>query len=246
MAEKLRSILSRTPWSLVIRAGAFAAAWCMLPFWAFTLVAFGLYLVPFFRPLVVGIPFAAMLALSWYLPSEPQISFFFSVPWNALVLGMLCYLILGIKDYAFIRRADMYEVLVALLLLVVANEFFVRTRTFEMPLWALGFGIVFFVLARAMLAYHEEGSESAYHREPMLRAATGIASLITAEWAWALLFLPFAPVYQNVLFFIGVVMLLEMLRSYGAHTLTRRSVLLMASVFAVILVVTLTANPWGI
>jgi hypothetical protein len=215
------------------------ALWFATPLWFFMFSALLLYCVPLFKPFALAMPFLITLFFAATLPSSFA---------GAVFIAVLMFLVLGVKDLIFIRRVEAYETLVLLVVLLSGAQFFRVIRTFEEPLAALMVGALFFVLLESLRVYRASGNGAgelpadARHG----RVANAVTSLVLAEWAWVLMLLPIVPIFQTLLFFAPPAMFIELLGD-GARKLPRgQKPLGMASVFAVLLVVILTATEWGV
>ncbi len=238
MEEKLRSISRTIPWSLALKAAAFGLGWYVLPFWLFLLLGLGLYFVPLFQPMHLLLPllltffFAAVLAYS---------------SWAALMLGIIFFFILGIKDLVFIRRGAAYETLIFLLFFLAFLNYFARFGAWGG--WTdMGLGIlvatVAALLLRGFVLYRApEAGEWARRKRFVL---FGLAGLLLWQWQAALLFLPLNFFYQTAILFLAAVVLAELFLAYAQGELTRRKILLHFSFLFVFVSFVLAANSWRI
>lgn len=241
MAAKLKSVLKRIHWSLVIRALVFAAAWFLLPFWIFLFVGLYLYLIPLFRTRELALPF---LLVIFFALQEP-VSF-----WFAPLLAALFYLILGIKDLIFIDRKPVYEALVLLLLFLMFLRFFSRFDHWSNPaafFYALAMSAVSLFLIRGFLNYE---ASAGLADDSRIKKAAGVSAEIAALVIWqvslVLLFLPLNFLYQSALLFLTATVLLECIFDYLNKNLTRQRILTSFSVFFVFLVIILGSVRWGL
>jgi|GEM_PF-612936 len=242
MAIKLKSITRLIPWSLALRAVLFGAAWLILPFWAFSILALYLYFVPLFQPLKLGVPFATLLFFTYTL--TPNI-------WFAILLLVIFYLILGMKDLILIDRIAAYEILVLLLLFLVFFGFFswvtnlgIRSAPFKAVLPA---GLFFF-LARGFLYYPDSPP-------PLLRVRKsgrweflfiGLGAFMIWQLSLVLLFLPMSFFYQSALLFLVTLFFLELFPYHLRGELSRERILVNFSTFFILGTVILAAIEWSI
>src|SRR5579863_4846301 len=103
MGEGLKSILKRISWSSLLKAVIFAAAWWLLPFWLFLLIALYLYYVPLAGSYGASAPFWTLMLIGLLEPSNL---------FTALIFGAVFYFILLIKDLLIIDRRMAYEIVV--------------------------------------------------------------------------------------------------------------------------------------
>src|SRR5580693_6484847 len=125
MVEKLRSITKPIPWSLLLKPLAVAAAWLLLPWWGFLVVAAYCYFFPFFRPAAVGRAFFVFLLLGILIPP----GFF-----QAVGVAIVFLLILGIKDLVIVKRKAAYGMLVFLLSFGGSLLLFARFPSWSSPM----------------------------------------------------------------------------------------------------------------
>ena len=106
MAGKLKSALGRIPWSLLLRAGLAGGGWLYFPFPVFVLACLLIYSRPAFNFSKFLHLFLALLFLAFVVPHSAV---------NAILLSLIFYLLLGIKELVFIERGDIYEMIFLLL-----------------------------------------------------------------------------------------------------------------------------------
>ena len=235
MAAKLSSISRIIPWSLLLRAGIFGAAWLLLPFWLFFLIALILYFLPVFQPLRLILPFALTVFFAGIL--SPNF-------WAAALLAALFFLILGIKNLTLVNRMAAYEtVLFLLLFLAYLNLFFHFPNSGRAAVLLLsGFAAAAYaLLLRNAARYATFPKEWSPRHQAVI---FGLAGLLVWQWTWAVLFLPLNPFYQTALLFLFAAVLTEMFLDHLAAELGRRRILGYFSAFVVFASAILAANPW--
>jgi len=238
MEAKLRSILKRIHWSLVLRAAVFALAWLWLPFWVFFLLSFYLYLIPFFRPGKLAIPFSALLLLTFIQPPGALV---------ALVFGAMFYAILLIKDLLLIDRRSAHELITLALSFLLLRDFYMKFNE------GIGGPALFYsfltavVLGLLMLSYmgssHEDDAAIAW---PMERTAIWLSFLFLWQILIAGLFLPLDFIYQSVVVFLVVVLLIDLVPEHIFGGLSKTKTLMAASVIFALFVIVLGSARWGL
>lgn len=239
MAARLKSILDRIHWSLLLKAVVFGAAWYFLPWWAFFLLALYFYLVPLFQPFKLALPFTLILFFAYFGPPSLGLAF---------VLGILFYLVLGIKDLIFIDRRGAYEFLLLLLVFLSALRFFAyfsagysNSAFFA----ALALAFVYFLLMRALVSYEpSDRLNRAVLRRNRIFAAT--SAFLVFDFALVLLALPLNFFYQAALFFAAAAVFTELASDHALGELRRLKLLWSFSVFFIILIIVLGAADWGL
>lgn len=238
METKLRLNLARIHWSLALKALALSVVWLVLPGWAFLVLSFYFYFIPIFHPWKLFLPFLVFL----FLASLGPANFGFAV-----ILAVLFYIILGIKDLNFINRRPAYDNLVLVL-------------TFLLDIWFFsafgdsgGFSAivsVFLLSAVLVLLY----KESLAYGQPLVITrpagkvgiALGLWWLIVSEMSLAVLFLPVNFLYQSALLFFPSAILMGLISSHLDHAVTRQRILVNFSVAFVFFVLILGSVEWGL
>ncbi len=238
MEEKLKSISKTIPWSLALKAAAFGLGWYILPFWSFLLLGLGMYFIPLFQPVRLLLPFLLAVSFAAVLPYSP---------WAAVMLGVIFFFILGIKDLIFIRRGAAYETLVFLLLFLIFLNYFARFSVWND--WAgLALGILAAAasafLLRGFILYRVPAAGEWTRRKRFLLFS--LAGLLLWQWQTVLLFLPLNFFYQTAILFLGAVALIELFLAYAQEELTKRKILVHFSFFFVLSSFILAANSWRI
>lgn len=234
MEAKLKSISNRIHWSLVIKACALGLLWLLLPFWVFFLAAVYFYLIPFFQPFRLIIPFVLTIAVASFLPYNF---------WFAVFLGLLFFLILGIKNLIFVNRFDNHQLMVFLLLFLLFFSFFSGFENWRglIVSWAaLALGFSFYFL------FHELAGYTSEHGRTKKIVIAALGSLLIWQAAVAVLFLPVNYFYQTAVLFLSSVILVDIFLEYLNGGLNRRKILSDFSIFFVLSAVILASASWGL
>jgi hypothetical protein len=192
MAAKSKSITNPIPWSSLLKPFAVAAAWLLLPWWAFLLVALYCYLVPFFRLLSLAPAFLAFLVLTLTATT----GFF-----QAVYAGVAFALILGIKDFVIVNRRAAYQLLVFLLSFAGSLLLFDNFAAWAAPTPFLALGS-FSLFWLWLVASDPE-------RQDPAALPAGIAALLLFEIGAIIFFLPISFFPQSALFFFASALLFE-------------------------------------
>ncbi len=231
MVEKLKLTVKQIHWSLSVKALAFALAWFFLPFWLFLLLALGLYLTPLFQSVRLALPLLATLFLAGVSETGNI--------WVAVSLGLVFYLLLGVKDLVLVNRGIALRTCIYLLLFLGVIRFCAAVANWEgagvflapvLPALAL-----FFLLRQL---FRLEPSPTPGGIPPAVAAAIG--ALLFWEAAWVAILLPLAPLHQAAVLFISVAMAIEFLVGSLRQNLTRSTVvtnsLLLLALYIIILI----------
>lgn len=236
MAAKLKLTSKTIPWSLLAKALVLAALWPVLPYWLFLFLALGFYFIPFFEPRRLFLPLALFLFFAAFL--TPSYS-------SALLLGLIFFLILGIKNLVIVDRTAAYEALFFVLFFLTALGFF---GSFESPAGQLfaasaAAALVFALLLKGFLRFSPEFMALTGRERFLITVLPGI---IVWQWLLAVLILPMNHFYQTALVFLGGAALAELMRAYINRSLERRKILAYFSVFFAVVAIVLAANSWKI
>lgn len=216
----------------------FAAAWLFLPFWLFLLAALYLYFIPFFGSFRLFWPFAVLIFFS----AMESPAFF-----PAVLFGAIFYLILGIKELAFMGRKSAYEILVMTLAFFALIKFFEKFDSWESwPafVWAVVLAAAFFLLARGFLKFSAAADARALAAGFPASLAAAVSAVVLWQFTLAALFLPINFLYQAAAAFLVAAISLELVSDYSSGLLTRRKALIAASVFLSFMAVIMGLAQW--
>jgi hypothetical protein len=222
MADTLKSITNRIHWSLLLKPLALVAAWYWLPFWLFFFVACFLYLFPLLPRSEARVAFLILLVISYFLSHELL---------HAAWIGVLFFLIVGIRELIFVDRRRAYHILV--LCLAALGLFSYATtlgfRGLPFALWELGIGAVgLYGLLSVSFG----------------RTQAALMTFLMAELTLVASLLPLNAFYMTALTFMSFAFLVdsaERMRSKEWHPV---HVFLGFSIFFLFTVFILISNPW--
>lgn len=236
MAGKLRSILSRIHWSLVVKAAVFGLAWLMLPYWLFFILGLFLYFIPTAQAKSMAGPFFVTLILGAFAGKGP----FF-----ALAFAILFYVILSVKGLLIVDRRSAYEAAVLFLFFLILRTLYIKVggmldgaSLFGASLVGFAFGI----LMGSFLACFDANEG----RIGLRRAISWVSALIVFELAVAGLVLPLDFTYQSVIVFLFAAVIIDLLPEYFFGDLSREKVLTATSIVFAFLAVILASARWSL
>jgi hypothetical protein len=241
MEEKLRSILRRTHWSLVLKAFLFAATWLVLPFWLFLLIALYLYFVPFSGAAKVAAPFFVLLILTLF---EGQNLFF------AIIIGIIFYCIALIKDLLIIDRKSAYEILVLVLSYLLLRTFFIKEGDdfggLSLMYSFLVAGALSIMISGFIKNFSITDADGAALPEAryFYRAIGGISFLAMWQLLIVGLFLPLDFLYQSAVIFLIAALFIDLVPHYVFGELSRRKAIATSIVVFTLLVIVLASARW--
>lgn len=215
MEAKFASTLRKIPWSLAGKAALFAAAWAMLPWGFFALTALALYFYPLFRPRATAAPFAILMALTVLSPPGLLAAFYF---------GAIFFLILGIKDFVFVRRDAAYEILAMSLFTLAALQYFARASAYPLAMRSL-LAVVptasFFILEQCQCTQPPRLPRGDRGQRLLV---FGTSSMLLLEILIAVSMIPVTPFFATALSFAAAIALFELAQMHLASILSRRTI----------------------
>jgi hypothetical protein len=240
MEEKLKLISGQIHWSLLVKTAVWVLGWWFLPFGLFLVLTFYLYFVPPLRSGQLFWPFFLILVLAFFWRGDA---------FMGLLLGVLVYLLFGIKDLIFVNRKFVLEVLSIFGLFLLSFAILERIENWFSLRAILGsafLAVVFGLLFRTFKNYRElpkkvEGDDGSTKIEVFM---IGVTVFIVFQLAFVLIVLPVPDMYKIALFFATIVAIWEILQKYLDGMLTKRRVLIVASVLLSIFVLLLVSNIW--
>ncbi|MEK7546614.1 MAG: hypothetical protein AAB536_00290 [Patescibacteria group bacterium] len=219
---------------LLIKSCIFGLCWFFLPFWIFLLVGVYFYFTPFFQSFNLFIPFLMTLAAAAYVPYGF---------WPAVFLGILFFLILGIKNLIFVNRFENHQIMVFLLLFLIFFGFFSHFENWEkwiISTISLGIGLSFFLLFKELADYTRGNIGS----KKNLAACLG--SFLLWQASSVIIFLPINYFYQTALLFLLSVITTDVLLEYLNKNLDRKKILVDFSIFFAVTAAILASANWGL
>ena len=244
--RKLRALKSKaiSMRGSLLRAGVFAVAWMILPWWLFIPVALYLYFVPLSQAKIAAAPFITLLALCFVQPTG----------WCAAVIfGVIFLYVLLIKDLYIINRKSAYEMLSLILMFLLVRIFYL-----DMAGQAGVFSILCAFVVAALFASLVSGFVSHFSpdagapvadattQKPLRRTTTLIALLLFFQFLIVGLFLPLDFIYQSVVVFLIGTLIIEFFPYYLFGTFSRTKLLTTSSVVFTLLVLVLGSARWGL
>jgi hypothetical protein len=239
MAEKLKSILRQTNWSLLLKALIFGIAWWALPWWLFLLVALYAYFIPITGTGKVSVPFFVLLLIS-FIQSQDVLA--------AILFAAIFYFILLIRDLLIIDRRSAYEILMLVLGYLLVRSFFLnvggsfglRALVYSLiAAWAMSGMVTNFV--KNFSTVPEGGAHEA-------RSFGRMLGWMTFLLMWQLLlvglFLPLDFLYQSAIVFLVAAILINLVPQYAFGELSQIKVLATATVLFALLVIVCASARW--
>ncbi len=244
MVEKLKSILRRTSWSLLLRAVIFGVAWWALPFWLFLLIALYLYFVPTTGAGKVSVPVVVLLLITFL---EPQ-----SIV-AAVMFAALFYFILLIKDLIIIDRRSAYELLILALSYFLLRGFFLNVGG-SLSYWSLLDSLIAAAAVSAMTMSFirnfspstEQGMAAPREARSFDRMLGWLVFLLMWQLIIVGLFLPLNFLYQSAVVFLLAVILIDLIPQHVFGELSRIKALATGTVLFALIVIVLASARWVI
>jgi hypothetical protein len=242
MAEKLRSILKRTSWSLLLKAVIFGVAWWASPFisiWLFLIIALCLYFIPITGTGKVSVPFLVLLLISFFQGTSVVV---------AILFAALFYFILLIKDLLIIDRRSAYEILMLILSYLLIRSFFLDVGG-SFGLRALVYGVIAAWGISAMITnFIKNFSTLPEDSAREVRLFRRMLGWLTFLLMWQLLivglFLPLDFLYQSAIIFLVAAAIINLVPQYIFGELSRVKVLATGSVLFALFVIIAASARW--
>jgi hypothetical protein len=115
MAVRLKLVINKIHWFLIFKSALLAFAWIIFPHWLFLITIALIYFFPVFRPGTMLFPLFLFFLISFILPHNFL---------GFLLITILLFLILGIKDLIIVNRFYAYELLGFFIFLIFSFIFF--------------------------------------------------------------------------------------------------------------------------
>ena len=203
----------------------------------FVLVASVLYLRPLFENYPTKYAFAILLPLTIIAIDTVQGTLLF-LP-MVLVLAILFYWILGIKDFIFVKRSRIYYAIALSMLYLIFLLFFASDRSL------LFFIKYFSVFAAAALLFREWLRLIAlFHFPQRERVAALVGAFLIAQLLWATALLPIGFLNSANLMLLCTFVIAELLVNYFKDSISRDFLRLLAFVFAFLFLLIYWTSSW--
>jgi hypothetical protein len=242
MAEKLKSILKQTNWSLVLKAVIFGAAWWASPiisFWLFLIIALYLYFIPITGTGKVSVPFLVLLLISFFQGQDIL---------AAILFAAIFYFILLIKDLLIIDRRGAYEILMLVLGYLLTRSFFLNVGG-SFDLRALLYSLIAAWAISGMVAsfiknFSAVPDDAAREARSFRRMLGWMLFLLVWQLLLVGLFLPLDFLYQSAIVFLIAAILMDLVPQYVFGELSHAKVLATGTVVFSLLVIVCASARW--
>lgn len=236
MEIKLKSVFQSHKLRLAVKALLFAVILAALKsgslgFWPIVLFFVGsivIYSAPFFRTLDLITPLLVLCVdalLFMFTLGNNHYSWIFVAYFAALF-----YIILGIKELAFVGRDNWQRVLALGLVYPMLLMLFYYSQSMS-ALWLVGVFVVLLALTRGIIG----------HRLP-----SWLISLISLELAWASSLLPVGFISQAGIASLSYFILIDISRYYVENRLNKRVLLMHVTLFVLLVLIIFGFSRWGI
>lgn len=233
MAEKLKSALKIIHWSLAFKAIIAGLAWVYFPWWLSVFVLLGLYFIPLFQTRHLFTPFSLVLILGWILP----VNIF-----SGLLIAVQMYMILGVKDFIFIDRKNILQILSVLFLAEAGVVVYSAPDNWLLNsfMYGLLFGLVYYLCGLKLASI----SEGVAKEEK--KSIIAIFSFLLVQISFALSFLPIASLYKSLLLILVAIIFFEWQNLHFLGKLYKNKIILYSLFFVGLTVLVFTGVSWGL
>lgn len=210
MATKLKSVLinhyqqHRNRWLLFLKASFFGLALASGSNLLLVLLAGWIYFRPFFEPKPVTAAFLVLLPTAIIGTEILRGSLLF---WPGILLySLIFYLLVGIKEYLFVKRSRLYYVAAMLIFYSIFIEFFLADKS---EWFLLKYGLAIFAAFLLFREWLRIISVFSFPKREFLVSA--VAALLVGQILWAAALLPIGFVSSANLAFLFVFLLADLL-----------------------------------
>jgi hypothetical protein len=168
--------------------------------------------------------------------------------WAVIFFGALFFLLLGVKNLAFINRQGIYHIINGFLLLAVFLSFFVSDKSEWFVLKYLLAGLAVYLLSREFLAFFwkENKKEEVYSGEQFILLSSLIVAFLAMEVIWAVALLPIGFLNSSALALAFMLVLQDFLLNYSIGGINPRLILRNITVFALLCLAIFAASGWSV
>jgi hypothetical protein len=235
MVLELKLVLKKIHWSLITKSLILGLVWFIFPYWFFLILSLFFYFIPIFRPFNLFFPFLIFIFVS----KNIDLSF-----WNGLLIAILFFFILGIKDLIIIHRGLAYEFLGFLFFIIFTLNFFQKFN--------LGFGILniliallialfYFLFFKNQIYFESEFGEL---NSKNFKIGLGIISFFIWQLILILNFLPLNFYLQSAILILFAVLAFEVILNYSFFGLNKQFLLANVLIFIILFILILMFNQW--
>lgn len=237
METRLKLVLEKIHWSLIFKSFIIGLSWVFLPFWLFLIIVLFIYFIPIFR--INSLLFQLLI----FIFLAKIISFSF---WNFLLISILFFLILGIKDLIIIRRAVAYEFLGLLIFFILGLKFFERINiefNWSNIILSLFFSISFFLFLKNKIFFEKSFDELNYFN---FKIGLSIMAFLIWQLILILNFLPINFYLQTAILILFISIGFETILNYAIFGLNKQFILGNILIFFIIFIFILSFNYWSL
>lgn len=236
MGTKLRLILRKIHWSLLVKSVVLGGSWIAAPFLFFEAVAFYFYFQSGPRRFQLWFSFIVLSALCW-----------FGKLWLGgywlLIFGMIFaaawFFLIGIKGLFFLHRQRAYLLLSAALFSASSLFFFWQARITEFfpatPLFLIGLALIFWEFYAYLAA----------EKRVSIRVFLAAASLLVFfELSWAMILLPVGFLSATAFLLIAFSVFQHSFFDYHSGVLDRKRILVNGTIFVAGVLIIFIFSSW--
>lgn len=237
MATELKLTLGKIHWPLLVRSAFLAFFWLFSPAWVFLLCALYFYFSPYFQPWRIFFSFAVFLTLALFVPPLFGVWLYAA----GIAIGVIFYLILGVKDLVLINRQFAYQTLRLLLFTSILLLFFWWGQSPSLLfVWRLLF------LSAFLFALHYEYFSFFFEGNPSNSFAAALTAFLLFEAAWVLVWLPIGFLNATAVELLILFMLNDFILRHINGNLNRKITLTNFTVFIFSLLAIFLVSDWTI
>ncbi len=237
METKLKSVLRNPQLRLGFKSAVFGALLLFAHPLVFLAGGAFLYLKPIFRTFEMIGPFILLTGISLLLAKTTVGGYYFFL--SGVYSAVIFYLILGVKDLIFVRRADWHRVLN----LALAYGAFLLFFYYSQEFFLAKILTLFFVTLFLLRIFSAIGGSAFGGKK---RLVYWLLAFLILEAVWAVSFLPIGFVNSAGIVALVYFTLTDLSLRYLENKLTRRKILTDATIFVLLLLAIFAFSRWSL
>jgi hypothetical protein len=165
----------------------------------------------------------------------------------AAFFGVLFFMLLGIKNLAFINRQSIFHAVNGFLLLSVFLCFFSANKSEWFALKYLLAGAGIFLIIREFLKFfwQENKKDSASEGKSFIFLSSFVSAFLAMEVIWAIALLPMGFLNSSAFALVFILILEDFLLNYSAGSFNTRLILRNVTVFTLLTIAIFAASSWS-
>jgi len=239
MAVRLKLVINKIHWFLMFKSALLAFAWIIFPHWLFLITTALIYFFPVFRPGTMLFPLFLFFLISFILPHNFL---------GFLLITILLFLILGIKDLIIVNRFYAYELLGFFIFLIFSFIFFQKfgqVFVLKSIIYSFLFILAFYLFFKKIfnLSIANLGIEIDQKR---FKIFLTVFSFFIWQIIFLLNFLPFNFYLQTGMLALFIMIGMDFILNYFLNKIKTANILFLTFSFLFLFIFILLFNKWSL